>query len=141
MIVCCTAFSWALLRADADFAEAGRRAAAELIAPRVKAGERIWYGAGQWGFYWYAHQAGAQVSRPGEPGPLPGELLAVGLIEGGGSTLKRFPHRQLVDERHYDSPHGRTMGYGGALYSNSCGDAPWVWNPETTNDYQLWRIE
>lgn len=141
VVVVCVAFSCVLLRADADFAEYGRRAAAELIAPRVRAGERVWYGAGQWGFYWYAREAGARVSVPGEPGPLSGELLAVGLVEGGGSTLKRFPNRELVDSRAYGSPHGRTMGYGGALYSNSCGDAPWIWKPEATNVYQLWRVK
>jgi hypothetical protein len=140
LILVCASFSWVLLRADYDFAEYGRRAAAELIAPRVAAGEKVWYGAGQWGFYWYAQEAGAKVSKPGEPGPNRGELLVVGLVEGGGTTLKRFPHRELVESRHYNSPHGRTVGYGGALYSNSCGDAPWVWNPETTNDYEVWRI-
>jgi hypothetical protein len=38
-----TAYSCLLLRADADFAEYGRRAAAELIAPHVAAGEKVWY--------------------------------------------------------------------------------------------------
>ena len=81
----------------------------------MAAGEKVWYG-GQWGFYWYAQEAGAQISKPGEPGPLPGDLLAVGLMEGGGATLNRFPNRELVDSRSYDSPHGRTMGFGAGLY-------------------------
>jgi hypothetical protein len=139
LILGCAGFSCVLLRADADFAEYGRRAAAELIAPHVAAGEKVWYG-GEWGFYWYAQEAGARISKPGEPGPNPGELLAVGLMEGGDRTLKRFPNRELIDSRRYDSPHGRTVGYGGSLYSNGFGYTPWVWNPETTNDYQLWRI-
>lgn len=139
LVLACAGFSFVLLRADADFANSGRRAAAELIAPHVAAGEKVWYG-GIMGFYWYAHEAGAQVSKPGQPGPNPGELLAIAGIELGGATLKRFPNRELIDSRHYKSPHGRTMGYGGAFYSNSCGDAPWMWNPETTNDYELWRI-
>jgi hypothetical protein len=132
-------FSLVLLRADADFADYGRRAAAELIAPRVAAGEKVWYG-GQWGFYWYAQEAGAKISKPGESGPNPGELLAVGLMEGGGATLNRFPNRELIDSRSYDSPHGRTMGYGAGLYSNSYGYVPWQWNPAATNAYELWRI-
>ena len=140
VVLVCAAFSLVILRADADFAEYGRRAAAELIAPHVVAGEKIWYGSGQWGFYWYAQEAGARVSKPGEPGPNPGELLAVGLVEGGAATLKRFPHRELIGKRRYNSPHGRTVGYGGGLYSNYFGNALWVWNPETTNDYELWRI-
>jgi 4-amino-4-deoxy-L-arabinose transferase-like glycosyltransferase len=139
LIFACTGFSLVLLRADADFAEYGRKAAAELIAPRVAAGEKVWYG-GQWGFYWYAQEAGARISKPGDPGPLPGDLLAVGLMEGGGATLDRFPNRELVDSRSYDSPHGRTMGFGAGLYSNSFGYVPWRWNPHATNVYQLWRI-
>jgi hypothetical protein len=93
------------------------------------------------GFYWYAQQAGAAISKPGGPGPKPGELLAVAWIELGASTLKRFPNRELIDSRHYKLPYGRTMGYGAALYTNSAGDAPWIWKPEATNDYQLWRVK
>jgi hypothetical protein len=140
VVLVCSAISCVLLKANADFAEYGRRAAAELIAPHVAAGEKVWYGSGQWGFYWYAQEAGAEVSKPGERGPNPGELLVVGLIEGGGTTLKRFPNRELVESRHYNSPHGRTMEYGGAFYSNVFGDALWVWKPEATNDYEVWRI-
>jgi hypothetical protein len=140
LIFACAGFSLLILRADADFAEYGRRAAAELIAPRVAAGEKVWYG-GEWGFYWYAHEAGARISKPGEPGPNPGELLAIGLMEGGGVTRDRFPNRELIDSRRYDSPHGRTMGYGAGLYSNNFGDSPWVWNPQATNVYEVWRIQ
>src|SRR5437763_1709828 len=60
LVFACAGFSCVLLRADADFAEYGRRASAELIAPHVAAGEKVWYG-GQWGFYWYAQQAGARI--------------------------------------------------------------------------------
>ena len=139
LALACTAYSCVLLKADADFAEYGRKAAAELIAPHVAAGEKVWYG-GHWGFYWYAQEAGARISKPAEPGPNPGELLAVGLLEAGGVTRERFPHRELIDSRHYDSPHGRTMGYGAGLYSNGYGIATWMWNPQATNDYELWRI-
>jgi hypothetical protein len=140
LVLVCAALSWLYLGADRDFAEYGRRAAAELIAPRLAAGEKVWYGSGQWGFNWYAHESGAQVSKPGEPGPRSGELLVVGLVEGGSATLQRFPNRELVDALRYNSPHGRTMGHGAAFYSNSCGDAPWIWAPESTNDYEVWRI-
>ena len=139
LVLACVGYSCVLLRADADFAEYGRRAAAELIAPHVSAGEKVWYG-GEWGFYWYAEKAGARISKPGEAGPNPGELLAVGLTEGGAVTRDRFPNRELIDSRRYDSPHGRTVGYGGGLYTNLDNDALWVWNPETPNVYELWRI-
>jgi hypothetical protein len=139
VILGCSVYSCVLLRADADFAEYGRRAAAELIAPHVARGEKVWYG-GQWGFYWYAQQAGATISIPDGAGPKPGDLLAVGLMEGGDFTRDRFPHRELVASRSYDSPHGRTMGYGAGLYSNILGYLPWVWAPQATNTYELWRI-
>lgn len=139
IILGCLGYSLVLLRADADFAEYGRRASAELIAPKVAAGERVWF-SGQWGIYWYAQRAGAKVSKPGEPGPNPGELLVVGLMEGGGAALKRFPNRELVDSRSYGSPHGRTMGYGAGLYSNAYGLLPWRWNPSAANVYEVWRI-
>jgi hypothetical protein len=139
LIVVCTAFSWLLLRADDDFADYGRRAAAELIVPHVAAGEKVWY-AGQWGFYWYARVAGSEVFVPGQSPAHAGDLLAVGDMEGGNAILKYFPNRELIDSRHYPSPYGRTMGHGGALYSNLYGRAPWVWEPGATNDYELWRI-
>ena len=139
IVLACTAYSCLLLRADADFAEGGRRAVRDLIAPHVAAGEKVWFG-GEWGFYWYAQNAGAVLSRPGKPGPNPGELLAVGTMDGGSSTRDRFPKRELVDSRHYDLPHGRTMGYGAGLYSNRWGDALWIWKPQKTCDYELWRI-
>jgi len=139
LIFVCAAFSFLLLVADNDFAECGRRAAAELIAPHVANGEKVWFN-GQWGFYWYAQEAGARVTKPGERGPQPGDLLVVGLMEGADATLNRFPHRELMDERCYNSPHGRTVEYGAGLYSNLHGHVPWRWNPAATNDYQLWRI-
>ena len=140
VVLACGAYSCLLVKADADFTECRTRAVAELIAPHLAAGEKVWYG-GFLGYYWYAQEAGAVVSKPGEPGPNPGELLAVGLSEFGALTRDRFPNRELVDSRHYSLPHGRTMGGGGALYTNNFGPALWVWNPESTADYELWRIQ
>lgn len=140
-IVCVyAAFSSVLLRADADFAESSRRASAELIAPHVAAGEKVWF-SGQWGLYWYAQKAGAKPYNPGESGPKQGELFAIGLAEGDWSALKHFPHRELVDARSYPSPHGRTVGSGGGLYTNYLGYSLWVWKPDVTDKYELWRIQ
>jgi hypothetical protein len=140
VVMVCASYSVLLLKTDEDFANYSRRAAVELIVPRVAAGEKVWY-AGEWGFYWYAEQAGAKLAKPGEPGPQPGELLAIGLMENGDVVLKDFPNRELVESRSYDSPHGRTMGYGAGLYSNRFGLLPWRWNPRATNVYELWRIQ
>ena len=139
VILTCSGYSLLLLEADADFAESGRRAAAELIAPRVTAGEKVWF-SGQWGFYWYAQEAGAKITRPDEPGPYSGEFLVVGLMEGGDMALKRFPNRELIESRGYNSPRGRTMGYGAGLYSNGYGILPWRWNSSALNVYEVWRI-
>ena len=61
----------ALLRADAALAGAGRRAGPTLIAPRVAAGERVWF-VGHWGFQWYAERAGARIVTTTPPYPAPG---------------------------------------------------------------------
>jgi hypothetical protein len=140
VLLLCVGYSCVILKADEDFAEYGRRAAAELIAPYVAAGEKVWYG-GEWGFYWYAQRAGAELSEPNGPGPKAGQLLAIGIAEGGGETRNRFPNRVLVDRRRYTSPHGRTMLFGAGLYSNMLGYVLWVWNPAATNEYELWRIQ
>ncbi|MGA2714057.1 MAG: hypothetical protein ABSG41_13195 [Bryobacteraceae bacterium] len=140
IVFICAAYSCMILKADQDFAEYGRRAAAELIAPHVAAGEKVWYG-GEWGFYWYAQRAGAEVSQPAGPGPRSGQLLAVGIAESGDLTRDRFPNRVLVDRRQYNSPHGRTMLFGAGLHTNMTGNALWVWNPEATNEYELWKIQ
>ena len=139
-IVACTALSVVLLRADAAFANSSRRAAAEMIAPRVAAGEKVWYG-GQWGFYWYAAKAGALLSEPKRPGPLPGDLLAVGMMEGGAATLSRFPNRRLVDSRRYLPSDGYTVGGGAAFYRNPWGATLWRPNGTQTFDYEIWQVE
>jgi len=139
-IAACTAVSVILLRADAECADFSRRAAAEMIAPRVAAGKKVWYG-GQWGFYWYAAKAGALLSQPKHPGPLPGDLLAIGMTEGGGATLTRFPNRKLVDSRRYRPADGYTVGGRAGLYQNLWGTTLWRPNGNQTFDYEIWQVE
>lgn len=69
-VVAGTALGVLILRADSRLAETGRRAAKELIAPRVAAGERVW-SAGYWGFEWYGEKAGALTLAPRPPSPRP----------------------------------------------------------------------
>src|SRR5258708_26474490 len=73
-------FGSVVLHADAQFAEMGRQAAARLIAPRVATGHRVWISS-QWGLYWYAQKAGAQVLRSDDV-PAPGDYLVRGEREG-----------------------------------------------------------
>jgi 4-amino-4-deoxy-L-arabinose transferase-like glycosyltransferase len=136
LIAICAGFSLLLLKSDADFAGDARRAAAEMIAPRTAAGQKVWF-AGQWGFYWYAQAAGAEVLKPGASELRARDLVAIDKGSGGDVVLQKIAKRERIDWRHYPSPHGRVMGSGGAFYS---GWVPWVWAPKATSDYELWRI-
>jgi hypothetical protein len=119
-----------------------RTAADRLIAPRVKNGERVWF-SGQWGSYWYAPKAGALLTKPGKPGPLPGELLVVGRLDGGRAALKRFPKRTLLETLSFSEPGWRTMSRadGAGLYANDFGELPVSWGSGELDRYEVWRIE
>ena len=82
LIVGATIYSVLILRSDAEFAEFGRVAMDRLIRPRVAAGEKVWYG-GHFSAYWYAPLAGAELFVAGTSEPKAGDLLAVGIREGG----------------------------------------------------------
>jgi len=69
-----------VLHADHVFANMGRDAAQRLIVPRVAQGHRIWL-ASQWGFQWYALQAGASNMHQGDV-PISGDYLARGAMKG-----------------------------------------------------------
>jgi Dolichyl-phosphate-mannose-protein mannosyltransferase len=141
MIVGGAGFSLLILRSDAEFARFGRNALYSLIQPHVAAGERVWY-YGDFSAYWYAPLAGAVLTFPGGPQPKPGDLLVVGLYEGGGYwVLPRFPHRTLVGAVTHKYSFGRTMMAGVGLYTNRVGY--WLWGFGTSGEdwYQLWRIE
>jgi hypothetical protein len=135
-----TAYSGLILVADNRFANLTRAAAKELVERNVAAGERVWV-AGQWGFYWYALEAGAQVTRPDVPGPYPGDLLAVPTGHAGSApTLNRIPNRTL--ERTFDASCacGRTMVSGAGLYNDGLGYLLWVWASGPFDRFELWRI-
>lgn len=141
LIVASASYSLLILRSDAEFANFGRSAITELVRPQVAAGRKVWFG-GQFSAYWYAPLAGAQLSVAGGIPPKPGDLLVVGLYEGGPVTLKRFPNRALVQSISHTYKFGRTMGDGIGLYSNYFG--PWLWglsDPNFGEDrYELWRV-
>jgi hypothetical protein len=133
-------YSCLLLSADFEFAEHSRIAAERLIAPHVNAGERVWY-RGQWGFYWYAKEAGAEFADPTRSSLQRGDLIAIGALDGSARALLDFPNRDLVDSVRFAAPYGHTVGYGGGLYSNHMGYSLWAWNPEATTNYEIWRIK
>jgi hypothetical protein len=123
----------AILRADAALAEVGRRATAELIEPRVAAGQRVWF-VGHWGFQWYAENAGARPVTLTPPYPSRGDFLVVDL--GGGTSTplldmmaNRFPQMNQVGHVLDSDPGGRVMDakLGVGFYSNAAGHLPWAW--------------
>jgi hypothetical protein len=134
-------FGGMVLRADAQLAEMGREASARLVAPRVTAGHRVWVSS-QWGLYWYAQKAGAQVLRP-EDVPAPGDYLVRGQMEGWTTTLNRLPPAVQVETFTVSGPGGRTMSVkdGAGLYSNTFGDLMWAWGTGEWNHYELWRFQ
>jgi hypothetical protein len=141
LIVASTGYSLLILRSDAELAKFGRDALYRLIKPHVAAGEKVWFD-GQFSAYWYAPLAGATLTFPGGPQPKPGDLLVVGLFEGGKYlVLPSFPHRTLVDAVTHEYRFGRTMGAGIGLYTNRVGY--WLWGFGTSPDdrYELWRID
>jgi hypothetical protein len=131
-----------ILQADTQFAEMSRQASADLIAPRVAQGEKVWF-TGQWGLYWYAQKAGANVVMAGVSEPKSGDLLVTGKEDGGAPVLERFPRRQLVAERVFAWTGGRTMSMRdkAGLYSNFWGPLPWSWGSGEVDRFQLWRIK
>jgi 4-amino-4-deoxy-L-arabinose transferase-like glycosyltransferase len=142
LILASVGYSLLILRSDAEFARFGRDSMYRLIEPHVAAGERVWFGS-QFSAYWYAPLAGATLTFSGGPQPRPGDLLVVGLNEGGFRTLARFPHRTLVDAISHKYWFGRTAGAGIGLYTNWAGSAYWLWGfGESPDDrYELWRID
>jgi hypothetical protein len=139
LIVAGVGYSLLILRSDAEFANFGRDALDRLIRPQVAAGKKVWFG-GQVSA-WYAPLAGAARSVPGGPQPQPGDLLVVGLYEGGATTLRRFPHRTLVESVSHTYRFGRTMGGGMGLYSNTVGNWLWGFGDSDRDRYELWRID
>ncbi len=131
-------FGSMVLRADAQFAEMGREAAARLIAPRVATGHRVWVSS-QWGLYWYALKAGAQVLKSDDV-PASGDYLVRGGMEGYPGTLNRLPPAILIKTFTVGGPGGRTMSFkdGAGLYTNIFGDLMWAWGTGEWNHYELW---
>ena len=142
LLMASAVLSGLIVAADRDFGETARQVSAEVIAPRVRSGQRVWC-AGQWGFYWYAQQAGARLSKPGGEVARPGDILVVGVIERGAGALNRFPHRTLLGSKIYYASGGRTLSYIDriSLYSNIFGERPWGWAAGEMARYEVWRID
>lgn len=123
----------AILRADAALGEVGRGAVRELVAPRVAAGQRVWF-VGHWGFQWYAERAGGRHATLTPPHPAPGDRLVVSLASARSDHVLQmlggmFPRMSRVAELQDSRPGGRVMSktLGAGFYSNVAGYLPWAW--------------
>jgi hypothetical protein len=128
-----------ILRADALMAGAARTAATQLIRPRVKAGERVWY-AGHLGFHWYAEVAGAVPLAIEPPYPAPGEIVVSTTVDEPGMLC--FLPRVLLEEHGDIRPAGRIMSRraSAGFYSDIYGLWPWGWAPPDTTPFWVSRV-
>ena len=128
-----------ILRADALMAGAARTAATQLIQPRVKAGERVWY-AGHLGFHWYAEAAGAVPLAIEPPYPAPGEIVVSTTVDEPGMLC--FLPRVLLEEHGDTRPAGRVMSRraSAGFYSDIYGLWPWGWAPPDTTPFWVSRV-
>ena len=130
-----------ILQADANLAGLGRRAVAELIVPRVAAGERVWFNA-NWGFQWYAERAGATILTSTPPFPTPGDLIVSSQVTIYAIPIQTFPKRELLATVSDKSPGGRIISseLGAGFYSNGWGYLPWAWGSTEVDRFELWRV-
>jgi hypothetical protein len=137
----------AILSADSSFADIGRRAAGELIAPNAAAGRRVWF-TGAWGFKWYASRAGARILTVTPPYPLPGDLVVTTRrSEPSPPVLRmlagRYPRITPLARIEDREPGGRVMdaAAGAGFYSNAWGYLPWAWGDDPLDTFELWRVD
>ena len=130
----------AILRADARFAAVGRRAAAELVAPHVAGGERVWF-LGHWGFQWYAERAGGHALTTAVT-PLPDDIVVWCDVAARG-VPELHVARELVGIVEDNGAGGRIMNKPAAagFYSNMWGFLPWTWaSSGTIERCDAWRV-
>jgi hypothetical protein len=148
-VVCAAgiALGIAILRADAAFAGLGRRAAAELIAPNVAAGHRVWF-AGHWGFQWYAEKAGGRPLTLTAPHPVAGDLVVTSRNSEPGRAIlamlaERYPRKTHLARIEASEPGGRIMDrkLRAGFYSQDWGYLPWAWGRTVLDTFDLWRID
>lgn len=131
----------AIVRADQQFSGLSRRAAATLVAPRVRAGKHVWF-SGHWGWQWYAEQAGARCLTSTPPFPAAGDVV-VSSSRSESFAIKRFPKRRLIETLTDETPGGRVMSRAECVgfYSDHWGYLPWGWGTEDIDRFDVWEME
>lgn len=136
----------AILRADAAFADVGRRAAKELVAPMAQTGSRVWF-VGSWGFYWYAVNAGARPVTLSAPYPEAGDIVVIGERTNPSASalrvLRRYPRASFLGRIEDTRPGGRVMSQalGAGFFSNMSGYLPWAWGNDLLDRVEMWKLE
>lgn len=131
-----------IVRTDAAFAELGRRAAAEQIAPRVQNGESVWF-VGRWGFQWYAQRAGARTVTRTPPWPAPGSIVVASNRAADSCLIEVVKKKRLVTQLGDIHWGGRVMAdeVGAGFFSNGWGLLPWMVSAEPLDRYDVYRVE
>jgi hypothetical protein len=131
-----------IVRTDAAFAQLGRRAAAELIQPRVRRGEKVWF-VGRWGFQWYAERAGAVAVTRTPPLPLPGDIIVASMRAADACLIDMIPNRRFLQRLSDESWGGRLMAdeVGAGFFSNGWGLLPWMVSGHALDRYDVFRVE
>lgn len=142
LVVAGLALSLLVIHADAEFADAGRRAAREMIASRVTRGERVW-AIGNWGFQWYATKAGAIPLAVEPPHPASGDLVVLSVGTQWRDPRELLPPAELLESHETRSTLGRIMSAkeGAGYYSNGWGLWPWTPANGTLESVSLWRVK
>ncbi|MBI5545259.1 MAG: glycosyltransferase family 39 protein [Deltaproteobacteria bacterium] len=132
-----------ILHADAVFAGLGRRAANELVAPRVAAGQTVWFW-GHWGFQFYAERAGARPLTLSPPHPRSGDAVIVddGALPNDHQGLDlpvEFENR--VGTLVHDWPGPRLMAAGAGYFSTHWGFLPISWGTKALDRFDVYEVQ
>jgi hypothetical protein len=129
----------AIIRGDARFAEVGRRAGTELVAPHVARGERVWF-TGHWGFQWYAERAGGRALTT-TSSPMAGDLLVS--CDVAGVSVPAAPPRDWLATVEDPESGGIVMSErdGVGFFSNMWGFLPWWWSRDSPERCDAWRVK
>jgi hypothetical protein len=127
-----------ILMADARMAGTARAAAAQLIRPRVQAGEKVWY-SGHWGFHWYAEAAGAMPLAVDPPFPSRGDIVVGSTVDRPVGLLAVLP-RTLIETWGTLEPTGQVMSRHAGFYSDLWGLLPWWWERPEGSGFHVWRV-
>ena len=139
----CAVMGVLIISADARFGSIGRQAAAELIAPRVKRGEKVWF-VGHWGFQYYAAKAGARCLTRTFPYPQKGDVIVVSTRSvPQAMELPPSTQLQLIETRSDAQRGGRIMSlqHGAGFFSNGWGYLPWTFGWDEIDRIEVWQVK